>query len=162
LRWQNVAAPSRKTAVIYQAWMRIASLNLSNKGGFIMTSKAIVLFLLFLLILPALAGAVSEDDFRVRTTQNLINLCTAAPNDPLYPQAINFCYGYLVGAFHYYESSVSGPKAARLVCLPDPAPSRNDAVRMFIDWAKAQPQYKEEKPVETEFRFLIEKWPCKP
>jgi len=127
-----------------------------------MTSKAIVFFLSVLLTLPALAGAVSENDFEAKTTQNLINLCTAAPDDPLYPQAINFCHGYLVGAFHYYQASSSGPKAIKLVCMPDPQPTRNDAIKMFIDWAKAHPQYLNEKPVETEFRFLMETWPCKP
>ena len=127
-----------------------------------MTRKAIVFFLTFLLMLPALAGAVSENDFKPRTTQNIINLCTVAPDDPFYHQAINFCHGYLVGAFHYYLASTSGPDAIKLVCFPDPPPSRNDAIRMFIDWAKAHPQYLEEIPVETEFRFLMETWPCKP
>ena len=32
---------------------------------------------------------------------------------------------------------------------------------MFVEWAKAHPQYMNELPVETEFRFLMEKWPCK-
>ena len=127
-----------------------------------MTRKAIVFFLSVLLMLPALAGAVSENDFEAKTTQNIINLCTVAPDDPFYHQAINFCHGYLVGAFHYYVASSSGPKATKLVCFPDPPPSRNDTIRMFIDWAKAHPQYLEEIPVETEFRFLMEKWPCKP
>jgi len=127
-----------------------------------MTSRAIGFLLSVLLTLPAVASAVSEKDFEARTTQGLINLCTAAPDDPLYPQAINFCHGYLVGAFHYHEAAISGPKATRLVCLPDPQPSRNDAIKMFIEWAKTHPQYEKEKPVETEFRFLMEKWPCKP
>ena len=127
-----------------------------------MTSKAIHFFLLILLTLPAMASAVSEKDFEVRTTQDLMNLCTAAPDDPLYPHAVNFCHGYLVGAFHYHEASASGPKGTRLVCLPDSPPTRNDAIKMFIEWAKAHSQYLKEKPVETEFRFLMEKWPCKP
>lgn len=129
-----------------------------------MTMKTIVLFLSIFLTLPALAmaGAVSEKDFRAETTQDLINLCTAAPDDPLYSQAINFCHGYLVGAFAYYEAASSGPKGTKLVCPPEPRPSRNEAIKMFIDWVKAQPQYLKDKPVETEFRFLMEKWPCKP
>jgi len=126
-----------------------------------MTSRAIGFFLLVLLTLPAVANAVSEKDFEVRTTQDLMNLCTAAPDDPLYPHAVNFCHGYLVGAFQYHEASASGPKGIRLVCLPEPPPSRNDAIKMFIEWSKAHPQYLKEKPVETEFRFLMEKWPCK-
>lgn len=129
-----------------------------------MTMKAIVFFLSIFLTLPALAmaGAVSEKDFRAETTQDLINLCTAAPDDPLYPHAINFCHGYLVGAFAYYEAASSGPKGTKLVCPPEPRPSRNETIQMFIDWVKAHPQYLKDKPVETEFRFLMEKWACKP
>ena len=126
-----------------------------------MTSRAIGFLLLVLLTLPAVASAVSEKDFLVQTTQDLINLCTASTDDPLYPQAVNFCHGYLVGAFQYDQASTSGPKATKLVCLPDPPPSRNVAIKMFIEWAKAHSQYMKEKPVETEFRFLMEKWPCK-
>jgi len=95
-----------------------------NRAGFIMITKAVVFFLSALLALSAsaLASAVSEKDFSAETTQNLLNLATAAQDGPLYEQDIN----------------------------------------MFIDWAKAHPQYLKDKPVETEFRFLMGKWPCKP
>ena len=126
-----------------------------------MRHKVTIFFLSFLLTLPGLAAAVSEDDFEAETTQQLINLCTAAPNDPLYHQAVNFCHGYLVGAFDYYEAAQAGPKGSQLVCLPDPPPTRNDAIKMFIEWVKVHPQHLKEKPVETEFRFLMEKYPCK-
>jgi len=67
---------------------------------------------------------------------------------------------YLVGAYKYYEAAHSGPKALKMVCLPDPQPSRDEAIQMFMKWAKAHPQHMQESPVETEFRFLMEKWPC--
>lgn len=127
-----------------------------------MKTAAIVFFLSALLAMPTLAGAVSEEDFKVETTQNLINLLTVSLEDPLYHQAINFGCGYLVGAFHYYQASSSGPKGTKLISVPDPRPSRNQVVKMFIDWAKAHPQYMKEMPVETQFRFLMETWPYKP
>jgi hypothetical protein len=109
-----------------------------------------------------MAGAVDETDFEVKTTEDLITLCTASPDDPLHAQAVNFCHGYLVGAYHYYEAVAAGPEGIQLVCPPDPAPSRNETIASFIDWARAHPQYWNEPPVETEFRFLIETWPCNP
>ena len=127
-----------------------------------MKRKTIILLLVAAILFPGSAGAVSEKDFEVQTTENIINLCTASPDDPLYHQAINFCHGYLVGAYRYYEAAGSGPAGLKLVCLPDPPPSRNDAFAMFVEWVKAHPQYLKEKAVETEFRFLMEKWPCKP
>jgi hypothetical protein len=127
-----------------------------------MIRKSIQWLVVIVFLLPGFAAAVTEKDFEAETTQNLVNLCTASPDDPLYQQAINFCHGYLVGAYDYYEAVRGGPGGIKLVCLPDPPPSRNDAIDMFIKWTKARPQYWKEKPVETEFRFLMEKWPCKP
>jgi hypothetical protein len=118
------------------------------------------LFLVATVLVPALVGAVAEADFEAKTTQNLLNLCTASPNDPRYREAIHFCHGYLVGAYHYHVAQTSGEGGKPLVCLPTPPPSRNEALRMFIAWAQAHPQYMNERPVETEFRFLTEKWPC--
>jgi hypothetical protein len=125
-----------------------------------MKKKVTIIFLSALLILPGLASAVSENDFKADTTEQVVNLCTADPGEPLYQQAVNFCHGYLVGAYKYYEASHSGPKALKMVCLSDPPPSRDEAIQMFIEWAKERPQYMKESPVETEFRFLMEKWPC--
>ena len=127
-----------------------------------MRKKTIILLLTVGFLLPGFAGAVSEKDFEIQSTENLINLCTAAPDDPLYHQAINFCHGFLVGAFRYYEAVESGPAGVKLFCLPDPPPSRNESFAMFVEWVKAHPQYMKQRAVETEFRFLMETWPCKP
>ena len=126
-----------------------------------MKKNVVIVFLSTLLILPGLAGAVSENDFKADTTEQIVDLCTADPGEPLYQQAVNFCHGYLVGAYKYYEAERSGPNATKLVCLPDPQPTRDEAIQMFMEWTKAHPQYINESPVETEFRFLMETYPCR-
>ncbi len=113
------------------------------------------------MLAPTYAGAVTEEDFMVKTTRNLLNLCTVSAEDPKYKEALHFCHGYLVGAYAYHQAEQSGEGGKPLVCPPDPRPSRNATIAMFIDWARAHPQYMDETPVETEFRFLSEKWPCK-
>lgn len=111
---------------------------------------------------PGLANsAVTEEDFLVKTTGNLINLCTATPQDPLYGDAVNFCQGYMVGAYHYFIAEHSKDPKNLFVCLPDPKPSRNEVVAMFVAWAKSNPQYMTDMPVESQFRFMAGKWPCK-
>ena len=129
-----------------------------------MTLNTIISLSVIVFFLPgfAVAGGVTEKDFVADTTQDLIDLCMVSPDDPLYDQAIGFCHGYLVGAWDYYEAQSSGPKGIKFVCPPSPMPSRNDAISMFIEWAKAHPQHMGETPVESEFRFLTEKWSCKP
>ena len=109
---------------------------------------------------PALA-AVNEDDFTLKTTANLINLCSAAPGDPRAQEAIHMCHGYLLGAVHFHEAEVAGAPHEKIFCMPEKRPPRNEAVAMFVQWAKAHPEYAQDLPVETEFRFLAENWPCK-
>jgi hypothetical protein len=109
-----------------------------------------------------LAGAaVTDEDFEVRSTRNLLNLCAVSADDPRAKEAIQMCQGYLVGAYHYYLATNSGKDSMRLVCMPNPPPSRNEAVALFVGWAKANPKFMNEAPVDSEFRFLSEKWPCK-
>lgn len=103
---------------------------------------------------------VTEEDFKAKSTRNLINLCTASPQDIHYGDAIHFCQGYLVGAFHYHSAEVSNDPSKLLVCFPDPKPSRNEAIEKFIAWALTHPEYMAEIPVDTEFRFLAEQYPC--
>jgi hypothetical protein len=135
-----------------------ASKLLERSNG--MKTKMAILLLVAVLVAPALATAASEDDFLAKTTRNILNLCNAAADDPLHDKAIHFCHGYLVGAYAYYAAESSGPEGKRLVCFPEPPPTRNSAIAMFLEWAKAHPEYMDEPPVETEFRFLMEKWPC--
>jgi hypothetical protein len=127
-----------------------------------MVKRSIILLVVSLFFLPGLAGAVTDDDFLVDNTEDLINLCSVSPKDPLYFQAINFCHGFMVGAYHYHVASLKGKEDEKWVCLPESPPSRNKIIEMFVDWAKARPQYWKEEAVETEFRFLKETWPCKP
>lgn len=125
-----------------------------------MKAKAICLSLMVLLGMPLSVYAVDKVDFEVKSTKNLLNLCTASPEDDHYAEAINYCHGYLIGGYHYYEASRKGPNAQSLVCVPEPKPSRNETIDMFVSWARANPQHDNELPVETEFRFLVETWPC--
>jgi hypothetical protein len=53
------------------------------------------------------AGAADPDNFRVRTTEDLVQLCSVEPADPNYVAAIHFCHGFGSGAYQYYESTVA-------------------------------------------------------
>ena len=126
-----------------------------------MKLKITKILLLFGLLVPAIASAVTEADFKAKTTQNLINLCTAAETDPQHKEAIHFCHGYLVGAYHYHYVENEGPDAEQQICFPDPRPTRNDAITQVVAWMQKHPEHMSEAPVETEFRALHELWPCK-
>jgi Rap1a immunity proteins len=110
---------------------------------------------------PMVAGAVSRDDFLARTAQDLIDLCAASPTDPMYKEALSFCHGYWVGAYQYYQLASAGPEGRRFICPPDPRPTREEAVQMWIAWAREHPQYAGEPPVDSIFQFAAAQWPCR-
>src|SRR5215471_7688560 len=118
-----------------------------------------VLLVLCLWSRPSLA--VTQDTFLIRYTQDLIELCSAPESDPLYEEAISFCHGYLLGAYHYQVALQADPKEKPLFCLPNPAPTRQQGIQMFISWTKQNSQYMGEKAVDTIARFLSTQWPCK-
>jgi hypothetical protein len=110
----------------------------------------------------SVSAGVTRDNFLDNTTQDLVTLCTVADDDPLRLAAIGFCHGYIVGVWHFHEQLARGKKHQRIACLPDPPPSRSEAIAMFVEWAKANPQYMGEPPVETLFRFAAAEFPCPP
>jgi hypothetical protein len=118
--------------------------------------------ILIMAMAPICALAATPDQFRVRSTADLVEICSTPANDPLYPAAMGFCHGFAVGAYQYYHSSVSGPQGKPFVCLPaSPPPSRTEGLQMFVAWARENPQHMGEPAVDTLFRWLVATWPCR-
>jgi hypothetical protein len=123
--------------------------------------RKLLLLALGVTLWPLLSEAVTRDNFLLRNTQDWVELCSVKDNDPMRDAALGFCHGYGLGAFHYYLAQHSGPQSKPFVCLPNPPPSRAEGLQMFLAWARENPQYMNEPAVDTLFRFLTAKWPCK-
>jgi hypothetical protein len=126
-----------------------------------MMHRKVLLIVLAIALWPLGSKALTREDFLVNTTQDLVKLCSANESDPLYQAAIGFCHGYAVGVNHYYYATTGGAEQGGFVCLPDPRPTRVETIQMFVAWAKQNPQYMNERPVDRIFRFLEAKFPCK-
>lgn len=111
--------------------------------------------------LAAPALATGKDDFEATTAQQLANLCRTQPDDPDYVAAIHFCEGFMVGAYRYHRAALDGPGARSVICLPEAAPSRDEAAAGFVAWLDGHPQYRTANAVETQFKWLTETWPCR-
>jgi hypothetical protein len=108
----------------------------------------------------ARAGTVDETDFRIRNAQDFVDLCKVSADAQYAAEAIHFCHGFAAGAWQYHEAQAAGPNGHRLVCLPTPSPTRDQALAEFVTWADAHPERMGEPAVEVLFRWLVEKWPC--
>ncbi len=110
---------------------------------------------------PSDASAAAETDFHVKTTRDLIALCSTPPGDPMHTAAVHFCEGFLVGAYQYHTLSVQTEGRAPLVCPPNPPPSRDESVVRFIQWSKEHATALDAPPVAGMFEFLAQAFPCR-
>jgi hypothetical protein len=109
---------------------------------------------------PFRASATSAVNFQVKTTRDLVALCETPQNDPLRVAAVHFCEGFAVGAYQYHLIAEAATKAKPLFCLPNPTPSRDEAIQQFIAWSKRQTVALDAPAVEGIFTFLRDQYPC--
>ena len=113
-------------------------------------------------ILPTAAGAaVTEATFQLATTADLVDLCTAAPAEPMGTAAVNFCQGFAVGVYRVLDEENAAKRIGRLFCIPDTVkPSRNEAIAEFVQWAKASSDVMSQRPADGITTYLVQKYPC--
>ncbi|MGE5442646.1 MAG: Rap1a/Tai family immunity protein [Bacteroidota bacterium] len=106
------------------------------------------------------ASAATIENFQVRTAADLVDLCDTDPSSVHYIAAIHFCQGFGIGAYQYYAAQVTEDPSTRFVCIPNPPPTRNEAMAAFVGLARAHPEYMNDAPVDTLFRYLGQTYPC--
>jgi hypothetical protein len=109
----------------------------------------------------ARAAPVTQADFLVATTANLVSLCAAAETDPLYTPARNFCEGFAVATYRMISIQEAASRTRRkLFCLPGNGPSRDQAVAAFVQWANGRPTTLASSPSDGIVEYLIAQFPC--
>ena len=107
-----------------------------------------------------LSDGYTLEDFNLHTAANLVDICTLGQSHPDHMAARAFCYGFFEGGIHYDEALSGSPTHKKIVCDP-PGTTRTDVVEVFVSYVQANPRYASETPIDTIFRALIAKWPCK-
>jgi hypothetical protein len=107
----------------------------------------------------AAAGEFTFEDFTLRTSEDLLDICTVEPANESHNEAVAFCYGFFQGGTHYHRALTSGPKYAPIACPTEPM-SVQQLVSVFVAYARANPQHLAEQPMDTAFRAMVAQWPC--
>ena len=115
-----------------------------------------------LVLAPCAAHAATEANFGANTTGDLVELCTATPDTAIGTAAVNFCEGFAQAAVLVEMQNMAAFRGAKLFCLPNPPPSRNEALSEFVKWARATPDRMAASSTDGLFRFLSERYPCPP
>jgi len=133
----------------------------SNRGVRMRTSRWLSALAVCAAALPPLARAdVSQDNFLLRNTGDLIAVCSAAQSDPLYTAATNFCQGFVLGVFRVLNEEDVARRSRRLFCPPDPTPSRNEAIDAFVKWAITTPGQADALPADGIASYMSQTYPC--
>ena len=101
-------------------------------------------------------AAATSEDFVV---DDAAALALVGTDESHYAEAINMCYGFTSGVTQYalllFEASGGG-----FVCLPDPPPSRAEAIAEFVTWVDDHTEFADVEAPEAVVRFLQERFPC--
>ncbi|MDH3840709.1 MAG: Rap1a/Tai family immunity protein [Chromatiales bacterium] len=119
-------------------------------------------FLGWLLVLAtAPAVAVDTTNFEVKTSRDLVALCSTSASDPLYHAAMGYCLGYVDGAHDYHLSITSGELLKPIACH-GPEVTRQQVVDVFLAWSRNNDSLLDkEAPIHGLMRAVSAKWPCK-
>lgn len=130
------------------------------KAGWIAAASGLGLLAVAFAPWTAIA-ATSEQDFALNTTHDLVDLCSATPDDPMHDQAKELCLGYIAGAAHLHRFLVAQKKltGGPLAC-PERTVSREVFAQQFVAWANAHTQYMDDLPAATMAIAAGEKYPC--
>jgi hypothetical protein len=108
------------------------------------------------------ARAATEGEFNLASTGDLVDLCSAAPDNGIGSAALNFCEGYVQGAVTVEMLNLAASPGSKLFCLPNPPPSRSQAMAEFVAWARAEPGRLTQSATDGLFGYLRQRYPCSP
>ena len=110
---------------------------------------------------PLAAGAVTQSNFQLRNTEDLVALCGAKPSEgAMQTAASNFCHGFTQGAVSVLMEQDRANDKPKPFCFPTPAPARSATIGEFVKWAAANPSHMPDRPADGFFAFLGERFPC--
>ena len=126
-----------------------------------MRKLACAAFVVLLLALPTRARAtVTDENFGLDTTKDLIALCGVDAEDPYAVAAIHMCHGYVMGLVHFHimmDRALEG----RIYCMEDAErPTRDQAIDMLVKWSRAHPEYDSLEAVDGVVQWAADTYPC--
>jgi hypothetical protein len=125
-----------------------------------MTLKEWIAVATLALLMPSVADAATEANFDAKTTGDLVALCSATPDNGVGTAALNFCEGYIQGAVTVEMLNMAAFRGPKLFCLPNPPPTRSQAMSGFVNWAQTAPDRMTQSVTDGLFRFISEQYPC--
>jgi hypothetical protein len=126
-----------------------------------MRKLACVTWVALLLALPSSARAnVTEENFLIDTTADLVALCGVDAEDPNAVAAIHMCHGYVMGLVHFHIM-MGRAMEGQLYCMEDEErPTRDQLIAMVVEWSRAHPEHDSTEAVDGVLQWAVDTYPC--
>ena len=98
------------------------------------------------------------DDFKLKSGQDLLDICTLDRASASYWEAQAFCFGYFRGGADF-QRALAGPGLKPIAC-PAAGATVRDGVDVFVAYARAHPGELIQPPMDVVFRAVSARWPC--
>jgi hypothetical protein len=115
-----------------------------------------------LVVMSASASAVEQEDYRLRTTKSLYNLCSNPEGNPEFSTSAAACNSFIKGVVQYHDGVSDEKHMKRIICYPQGA-TIADGDAAFVAWAEKNMNYAQlmsDWPVLGLVKALKEKYPC--
>ena len=103
---------------------------------------------------------VTEENFQIDTTKDLIALCSVDASDPNAVAAIHMCHGYVMGLVHFHIL-VGRALEGSVFCLEEAQrPTRDEAIALLVAWSRQYPEHDSKEAANGVVRWAAETYPC--
>ena len=114
-----------------------------------------------LICMPPVTYAADSPEFNVKTTADLVKLCSMPVDAMFYQAGMGYCLGFIDAAHDYHAAITSGDLLKPIAC-PGQDVTRRQIVDVFLDWAAKNPDLlANESPINGVMRAVTAKWPCR-
>ena len=107
----------------------------------------------------AVRANVTEQNFMLDTTRDLVALCGVDGADPNAMAAIHMCHGYFVGIIHFHKL-MGDALEGQVFCMKDREPTRNQAIAMLVEWSRAHPEHDSMEAIDGVMQWAADAYPC--
>jgi len=112
------------------------------------------------IVFSAARAEVTEENFRIDTTKDLVALCSVDASDPNAVAAIHMCHGYVMGLVHFHIVMGRALEGS-IYCMEDAKrPTRDQTIAMLVEWSKAHPEYDSLEAVDGVLQWAADTYPC--
>jgi hypothetical protein len=105
----------------------------------------------FALSLFTVSGAQAEEAI---STDQMLTYCEGTGGSGV------TCEIYAQAVYDTYRVLVATAELPSIICVKQPAPTRNEVIKEYVTWAKADAQLANVPAAQTMLRFLTQRFPC--